>query len=232
MILLSMVSCKENKRLMYEGDSSICFDVSRTKIDTLAFPLLTNEDGHNYNIPVMLIGNKLVTKRKYKVEIVQEGTTATEGLNYEIINEYTFPTGILKSNFPIKLYKSDSELSTTIKYLTLRIVSTDELNVAFENRSLVVLSLTTMLRVPEGTDYYGDMTFFENMFGPYSKKKHEIIIEIVGHDFWDGGYGVDGGQTGLYKEEEYYIPYARALLKYITDDDIYDENNNLIESWM
>lgn len=230
-VLLAMMSCKENERLTYEGDSYICFDVSRTKMDTLAFPLLTNEDGHEYNVPVMVIGNILVTERKYKVEVVQEETTATEGVHYRIPVESTFPVGVFKSGYMIQLYKSDSELSETIKYLTLRLVPTSGFEVAFDNRSTVVLSLTTMLRVPSGTDYYGDMTFFENMFGRYSKKKHEIIIELTGHDFWDGNYGAAGGQDGLYYEEEYYKPYARALLKYITDQDVYDENGNLIKPW-
>lgn len=230
-ILLIMVSCNETERLTYEGDTAICFNVSKTKIDTIAFAILTKEDGSKYDIPVMLIGNLLSSERIYKVEVVANETTATEGVNYKLENECIFPADTARSNFPVILYKSDPELSEKIKYLTLRLVPTSELGVAFENRSKVVISLTTMLRVPAGTGYYGDMTFFENMFGPYSKKKHEIIIEIVGHDFWDGNYGVAGGLNGLLDEEQYYLPYSRSVLKYFMEHEVYDENGNLIKPW-
>lgn len=231
MIPLIMVSCNETERLTYEGDTSICFNVSKTKMDTLAFAILTKEEGSKYDIPVMLIGNILSSESTYKVEVVADETTATEGVNYLLENEFIFPANTAKSNFQVILYKSDPELSEKIKYLTLRLIPTSELGVAFENRSKVVISLTTMLRVPAGTGYYGDMTFFENMFGPYSKKKHEIIIEIIGHDFWDGNYGAAGGLDGLYYEEDYFLPYSRTVLKYFMEHEVHDENGNLIKPW-
>ena len=66
----------------------------------------------------------------------------------------------------------------------------------------------------------------------YDLNMHLMIIELTGHDFWDGNYGNYGGANGIYYEMDYYIPYARKLYKIITENEIEDENGNIIQGWM
>ena len=89
-----------------------------------------------------------------------------------------------------------------------------------------------MVKMPEGTGYYGDMTAFKKLFGDYSRKKALDDYRIDRTCFWDGNYGNYGGANGIYYEMDYYIPYARKLYKIITENEIEDENGNIIQGWM
>ena len=116
--------------------------------------------------------------------------------------------------------------------LTLRLLGTSDLGIAYQDRAEIRLVIADMVKMPEGTGYYGDMTAFKNLFGDYSRKKHTMIIELTGHDFWDGNYGDNGGVYGIYYEMDYYTPYARKLYKIITENEIKDENGNIMQGWM
>lgn len=227
-----MVSCKQNERLMFDGDSKIYFHRTSIQTDTLAFALLAKENGHEFDVPVRISGYMLSSERKYKVEVIADKTTAEEGIHYELEQEFSFPADTFASSFKVKLFKTDPELATSSKFLSLRLVPSD-LDVAYEDRSSIVILLTTALRAPVGTGYWGDLRAFTNWFGPYSRKKHELIIEMTGHDFWDGNYGVAGGlgDYGLSEEEDYYAPYALVLYSYIINNVVYDENGVQIKPW-
>lgn len=227
--LFALFSCKQNERLIFSSDNKIYFRI-KSSLDTLSFSLLTKENGHEYDIPVALLGNKLSAEKKYKVEVDMEKSTAKEGIHYSLEHEFMFPVDTFASSFKVKLFKTDLELASKIKFLVLRLVPSD-LNIAYEDRSSIVIALTATLRPPTGTGYYGDLGTFERLFGVYSRKKHELIIEIVGHDFWDGDYGDYGGAEGLSEEEDYYKPYARILYQYITDNVVYDENGVQVKPW-
>lgn len=233
-ILFLFVSCKQNERLIFEGESRVYFVRDSKKTDTLFLSIMTSPNGSSFEIPVALLGYALSEEKSYRVEVVPEETTAQENLTYRLEkNEFIFPANTYKTNFPVILYKEDPDLWNEYKYLTLRLVPTQELGVAYDDRSQLVVAVSAMLKVPQGTEYFGEMTAFVTLFGVYSRKKHELIIEITGHDFWDGNYGKYGGlgTYGLYHEKDYYKPYARVLLKYVTDNEVFDENGNRINPW-
>lgn len=234
-VLITFFSCKENERLTYDGETKIYFEKKASrKTDTLFLSIMTSVNGSSFNIPVAILGNALSEEKKYRVEVVPEETTAQENLTYKLEStEFNFPTNTFTSSFPVVMYKNDPELANKYKYLTLRLVPTSDLGVAYEDRSQLVVAVSAMLKVPQGTGSFGDMTTFINLFGPYSRKKHEMIIELTGHDFWDGNYGVNGGlgNMGLYSEKSYYKPFGRVLLKIITENEIIDENGDRIKPW-
>lgn len=232
-VSLSIFSCQENERLIFDGESNIYFKgISKGK-DTITFTLVGKENGTSFDIPVLISGYPLKIDKKYRVEVVPEETTAKEGINYRLENEFRFPVDTFASSFPVILYKEDPDLATKMKFLTLRLVSTTDLGVAYDDRAKIVISLSTALRIPKGNGYSGDMTTFKSLFGVYSRKKHELIISLAGHDFWDGNYGDAGGlgPRGLFDEKAYYAPISRRLLQYINENEVYDENNNLILPW-
>ena len=89
----------------------------------------------------------------------------------------------------LTLIKGDEGITKAPVILALRLVPVAGLGIAYENRSDVRLIISDMLRKPEGDAYYEDMGAFVGLFGEYSRKKHTMIIELTGHDFWDLGYG-------------------------------------------
>ncbi len=111
---------------------------------------------------------------------------------------YEFPANVFEYDMPITLLKGDEGITQNPVTLTLRLVETSELGIAYANRSVIRLLIANMLKKPEGDGFYGDMTTFRRLFGEYSRKKHLMIIELIGHDFWDGNYGYYGGANGLF----------------------------------
>lgn len=232
--VILLAACQENERLIYNDSMhDIYYSIVTETRDSLYVSLLMAEDVSNANVQIKLLGHVLPAAQKFKVEVVEERSDAKEGVHYLPLPEYyEFPAGVFEYDMPVTLLKGDKSITEKPVTLTLRLVATSELGVAYENRSELRLLIADMLKKPEGEGYYGDMTVFKNLFGEYSKKKHLMIIELVGHDFWDGGYGSYGGAYGLYYEKGYYTPYARKLYKIITEQEIRDENGKIIQGWM
>lgn len=232
--LVGFFACSENERLVYDDNMhDVYYTIVTETRDSIYVSLLTAEDVSTATVEVSLLGNVLPEPRKFKVEVVKERTTAVEGLHYKALPEYyEFPAGEFKYKMPVEMLKGDPEITVNPVILTLRLADSEGLGVAYADRSEVRLIIADMLKQPEGNGYYGDMTAFKNLFGDYSRKKHTMIIELTGHDFWDGDYGDYGGEYGLFYESAYYTPYARKLYKIITENEIRDENGKIIQGWM
>lgn len=232
--VILFAACQENDRLIYDDSMhDIYYSVVTEDRDSLYVSLLTAEDILETNVKIKLLGHVLPVAQKFKVEVVKERTDAVEGVHYLSLPEYfEFPSGVFEYDMPVTLLKGDKGITEKPVTLTLRLVATSELGIAYKNRSELRLLIADMLKKPEGEGYYGDMTVFKNLFGEYSKTKHKMIIDLVGHDFWDGDYGSYGGAYGLYYEMEYYTPYARKLYRIITENEIKDENGKIISGWM
>lgn len=226
LLITAISSCKENERLLYDLNSHDIYfrDVNENR-DSLYVSLLTKEAISITTVPIRILGNKPSSPLKFKVEVVKEKTTAIEGVHYKKLPEFfEFPADLFVYQMPIEIIKGDESIKTKAANLTLRLVGSEELGVAYSNRSTVRLVIADMLKVPEGTGYYGDMTAFRTLFGEYSKVKHLMIIDIVGHDFWDKG-------SDIFNASDYYRPYARRLYNIITTGEYKDENGKLITGW-
>ena len=233
-VLAVLCSCSKNERLVYDLDMhDIYYPIVTGTRDSLFVSLLTADKILTTTVDVKLLGNVLRSPAKFRVEVVKEKTSAVEGVHYEKLPDYyDFPVGEFIYKMPINLLKGDKGITEKPVSLTLRLVGTSDLGIAYKDRSEIRLVIADMLKMPEGTGYYGDMTAFKSLFGDYSRKKHTMIIELTGHDFWDGDYGNYGGLRGIYYEKDYYISYARKLYKIITEDEIEDENSNVMQGWM
>ena len=230
-------SCSENDRLVYsEGMHDIYYsDVTKDK-DSLYVSLLTADQELITTINIKLLGDTLRVPEKFKVEVVPEKTSAKEGVHYKKLPEsYEFPVGEFEYKMPVTLIKGDEGITKNPVILALRLVPISNLGIAYTDRSVVRLIISDMLRRPEGDGYYDDMKMFVKLFGEYSRKKHTMIIELTGHDFWDLDYGARpdyNGANKIYYEEAYYTPYARKLYKIITENKIEDENGKIMQGWM
>ncbi len=230
-------ACQENDRLLYDdGMHDIYYaDVTETK-DSIYVSLLMAEDVSVTKVQLKLLGNVLPAPLKFKVEVVEERTDAIEGVHYQKLPEYyEFPAGEFTYDMPVTLLKGGPTITERPVNLTLRLVGTEELGIAYTDRAEVRLQIADMLRKPEGEGSFDDMANFRQLFGEYSQTKHLMIIEMVGHDFWDNAeewayypqYPLwDGANMS-----GYYIPYARRLYKLIKENEIKDENGNVMQLW-
>lgn len=228
-IMLMLFACSENDRLIYSEDRhDIYYTLVTETRDSMFVSLLAAEDESIATVDISLMGHALTETKKFKVEVVPEMTTAKEGVHYKALPVYyEFPVGEFSYQMPITLLKGDESIKQAIVTLVLRLVPTDEVGIAYEERSVIRIQIGDMLKKPEGKD----MTGFEMLFGEYSQTKHKMIIEMTGHDFWDGNYGNYGGKYGIMNESAYYTPYARKLYKMVTETEIRDENGKIIGAW-
>ena len=234
LVIILLVACQENDRLIYNDSMhDIYYSVVTETRDSLYVSLLTAEEVSVATVQIKLLGHVLPVAQKFKVEVVKERSDAKEGVHYLPLPEYyEFPAGVFEYDMPVTLLKGDKSITEKPVTLTLRLVATPELGIAYGDRSELRLLIADMLKKPGGEGYYGDMTVFKDLFGEYSKTKHLMIIDLVGHDFWDGNYGSYGGAYGLFYEKGYYTPYARKLYKIITEKEIKDENGKIMQGWM
>lgn len=232
--MIAFCSCSKNDRLIYDPEMhDIYYSIVTDKQDSVYVSLLGAEEMFTTKLNVKMLGDVLSSPAKFKVQVVKDKTDAIEGVHYEKLPEYfEFPAGVFEYKLPVSLLKGDQGITEKPVCLTLQLVGTSDLGIAYPDRSVVRLIIADMLKKPQGDTYYGDMTAFKALFGEYSRKKHEMIIGLAGHDFWDGSYGTNGGAGGLYNERNYYVPYARKLYKIIMETETKDENGKIIQGWL
>lgn len=237
LVLIAFVSCKENERLTYDANRHDVYfrDIrndDNKKNDSLFVSLLKKETNSVTKVPVQVLGSVLTAPKKFRVEVIPERTTAVEGVHYKKLPDYyEFPADTIVYDMPVEIIKGDESLTDRSVVLALRLVASDEMGIAYEEKGFIRLVIAEMLKVPTEEDAYDDMPIFRKLFGPYSRTKHLMIIDLVGHDFWDGDYGAYGGLYGLYNEQGYYTPYARQLYKIITSGVYLDENGQQMVGW-
>ena len=232
-VLAVLCSCSKNERLVYDLNMhDIYYPIVTETRDSLFVSLLTADEILTATVEVKLLGDVLQSPERFKVEVVKEKTDAIEGIHYEKLPEYyDFPAGEFVYKMPVNLLKGDKGITEKPVSLTLRLVETSDLGIAYKDRAEIRLVIADMVKMPEGTGYYGDMTAFKKLFGDYSRKKHTMIIELTGHDFWEDTYGSGYGNYGIIYEEDYYTPYARKLYKIITGSEIRDETGKVMQGW-
>lgn len=227
-------ACQENDRLLYDdGMHDVYFAGVTAGQDTAYVSLLTADDVSVTEVKVSLLGNVLPVARKFRVEVVEEATDAEEGVHYRKLPEYyEFPAEEFTYAMPVTLLKGDEKIKEGSVTLTLRLVGTEELGVAYADKAEIHLKITDRLRRPAGERWYDDMPMFVSLFGEYSQTKHLMIIGLVGHDFWDNVEELARPDLPIYSRQDYYLPYARQLCKIITGSAIPDENGKVMEGWL
>lgn len=169
-----------NRMIYDEHMHDIYYSIVTDTRDSLYVSLLMADQILETTVDVKMLGNVLTKPQKFKVEVVGERTDAKEGIHYEKLPEfYEFPAGEFIYKMPVRLIKGDAAIKQKPVTLTLRLVATGELGVAYADKSEIRLLIADMLKKPEGEGYYGDMTAFKKLFGEYSQKKHMMIIEMT-----------------------------------------------------
>lgn len=225
--LCGMSACEENDPKGFVGEDAVYFQLNAanwadTK-DSLVYTFAgKTEDKATVNVLVNLMGLPVDHDRTIRLHVDAGNTTAQEGKHYErLAGEYTLKAGEMQTVVPVVLLKDES-LSERSYRLTLVLDPTDELQLGITQRTVVSIVMSNILTQP----YYWEDQWMDYMFGPYSRVKHEIFIQVLGHDFpatsEEYGDQWDYWQEVMYHMNNYFVEHYP----------IYDEYGNIIEPWV
>jgi hypothetical protein len=223
--MVAIYSCSQNEQMFYDEKPAVYFADMSTDADSVVFSFLTTpENTAVVNLSVKLLG-ALYEDKSFSVHVNPE-STAQEGVHYEALNEtYTFPAGETTVDLPVHLLYSP-DLDSSLVELSVRLMANDEMDTGYPNRLNARVQVTNLLAKPS---YWESLLYY--YFGEYSKVKHQICSDLMGHDF-----------PGTREEAEYYNDSytiygywqhaGREAAEYFAKNKVYDENGNLITTWV
>lgn len=178
-----LVGCQENEMNTFDNEGAVYFQLSsdwNDMVDSVVYSFagkIIEED--TLWLQVDLMGEAVNRDRALKLSVDAEHTDAIDGTHYApLLPEYILPSGAYQMQVPIILYNKDPQLDNATFQLVLQLEPTKDLQLGLTERTKVRILLTAMLMKPS---YYEDgLSYY---FGAYSKRKHEICIQVLGMDF-------------------------------------------------
>lgn len=221
--LFSLSACEQAERITYTEKPGLYFDIESGE-NELNYSLLGSlYEIDTVSIPIKIMGNSITYSGRYKVVVVEEESTAIEGVHYVKFNtEYQFGENQFEDLFEIELLKGDPILESESRVLTFAIVESDDFGLGYTEKTKFKLTFTNQMIKPS----YWDMPLLL-YFGVYSKVKHNLAINILGHDF---PLTLTEAINPPYSFS-YWMVAGRAVCQYVIENDVYDENNNKIMPW-
>lgn len=221
--ILALFACEKNEKLIFDSKPGLYFALE-DDVDSLQYSLLGSlSDSDTVRIPLKIMGDALSYDARYKVTVVAEGTTAEVGKHYSPLSDsYIIEAGEFVKDFEIEILKADPALETESRAIVLRLVETDDFTIGYTKGSNVKLIITNQIIKPS----YWDMPF-SLYFGEYSKVKHNVIINILGHDF---PLTLSQAFRAPYSSG-YWMVAGRAACQYFIENDVNDESGKKILPW-
>ena len=217
------IGCQENDRLVYTTKPSVFFPDYTAGKDSVTYSFrMTKEDRDTVYLTVKLVGQSLEHRAPIGLVVDKDETTAREGVYYEMDETYWLEPGSGEVKIPVYLIQGGTDIDDDILTLVLRLVPTDDFDVAYEDKSRVYVRVTNQLVKPS---YWEDLLVI--YFGEYSQVKHEKCIEVMGHDFpltQDEVASFPGSYS-------YFMIQGRTVCYYYATHDVKDENGKKIEVW-
>lgn len=212
---LFLISCKENEQIVYNEKPAVYFK-QKIDSDSINYSFTTTlENIDTVLLKVNLLG-ELKEDRYFKIK-VNESSTAVEGSHYLALEEkYLIKAGEYSFDVPVYLIKNDNLDSETVSVIT-DLIADDNFDIGYNKYSKSRLFITNQVVKPT---YWDDL--LQLYFSVYSKKKHEICISLMGHDFPLTDRNIDFS---------YYMKMGRRAALYFTINEVEDENGNIINTW-
>ncbi len=218
-------SCQENEGITFSSKASIYFQLTeeygKEDLDSLSYSFATGiKTIDTFNLNVKVIGEVVDYDRIFKVEVVPELTTATEGEHYAALEEnYIIPAGSFRGTVPVVLFNTDTLLRDSTFRIGLRILGSDDFNVGVTEKLEAKLLFSDRLTQPEVWNY------LKYYFGEYNRTKHKYFIKIFGRDF-------PKDRDEFISEAGLWQTYGALLSNYFRDNyPIYDEDGEIVEPW-
>ena len=130
------------------------------------------------------------------------------------------PGDSVYAHIPVIIYNKDEELENKQVEIVLALQPTESLGLGISDRRSCRLIVSNMLKKP--TYWEGVITY---AFGDYSRRKHELCIQILGIDFPE----TSGEYYDAYTMWQIYGAY---MSNYFEENyPVYDETGAIIEPW-
>lgn len=222
-LIMSFFYNCEKDNLIFDQKDGIYF-VKENANDSIYYSFIGKlEETQVLQIPIRVMGDASDTDRTYKMEVDLENTTAQEGLHYEKLkDEYIFKAGNFSDNFEIVLSNQDPLLETESRVITLNFLPSKDFDLGYTDKTSIKVYITNQLIKP---NYWDNLLF--RYFNVYSKVKHNIAINIMGHDFPPTRGQAISSPYGYV----YFANKGRVLADYFSKNEVYDENGNRIYTW-
>lgn len=213
-----VLGCSDDK-IVFDGEPNIYFPSDKTtyswfgKIDKTTI----------LEIPCNIVGQAPTEDKNYKMVVVADKTTAVEGVHYEKLpGTMTWEKGQFTINAPVKIFNNDPKLTDQDFILTIELQNSGDMNVNYEGNMQHTITMTSQVTKP----VYWDQYTLNAFFGPYSKVKHSIIVQIAGKDF--------PASSKEYKVQAPYwqnIGLTEVRSYFLINTNIKDENGIIIAPW-
>lgn len=223
------LACQENEMNDFASDGAVYFQLGSqwsNTVDSVVYSFAGKEmDRDTVKLQVNLMGAAADHDRAVRVVVDRERTTAKEGTHYDALQSaYTLPKGEYKMLIPIVLYGNDPALEERALSVALRLEASDDLQLGLSKRTSAKVVFSKLYTKPVwwDMDFYGSI-LGDDLFGPYSKVKHEYFMLELEKDF-----------PATYEEvlTEEWQAYSTHISNYFTEHyPIPDENGNAIEPW-
>lgn len=182
-IALGIVSCQEVDKLMYDDFAGIHIKIPKDnqtfilREDTLVYSFAFESPDMKQKtvyIPVEIEGFRSDKDRKFKVKLIEAGTTAKAGVNYEPLKDYyTVKANSGKDSIPINIIRT-LDIREKSKSIALELVATEDFKIGIKDKQQVYISVSDILEEPE---WWKGWKFF---LGEYHRIKYQEWMRIKG----------------------------------------------------
>ncbi|BAV05121.1 DUF4843 domain-containing protein [Filimonas lacunae] len=168
-------SCKKADELLYDSADNICFNFLEKQKDSIiyTFAYTPEKAFDTIFLPVRISGLQRPFDRKFVLTVMQDSSTAQEGLHYEALKDYyIMPADTGKTKVPLIIYNKDAALIENSVSIRLLLQSSGDFgaNILTAIKGKVVFSATL-----ERPDWWGSWPL-----GTYSRTKHQLFIIATG----------------------------------------------------
>ena len=222
-----LAACQENEMNTFDSEGAVYFQLASNwadAVDSVVYSFAGKTIAEDTVwLQVDLMGEAVDRDRTLKLSVDAENTTAVEGTHYEALQpSYVLPAGAYQMQVPVVLYNKDPMLESKSFQLAVQLEPTADLQLGLTARTKARIQMTAMLIRPA---YWDELLVY--YFGPYSKRKHEICIQVLGQDF---PVTYDDFINGNY---EYWVAAGTYMDNYFYENyPINDETDIPIEPWL
>ncbi|MEC5145510.1 DUF4843 domain-containing protein [Chitinophaga sp. 212800010-3] len=172
MVCLMLAACSKSELTVYNDNPRMYFSIasltysfatkpSKLEKDTIAFRL-------NYS------GMTLKSPLAARISVVKEKSTAVQGTDYELLNNYAMPAGKFFDSLRL-VVKRTPGIAVTPVTLVVRLEETESYKAGLNtNGKEITFTISNILVKPDSWESY-----LVPYFGAYSKTKYRFIIDTL-----------------------------------------------------
>jgi hypothetical protein len=181
LIVFGCFACEQDVVESYTAPDNIYFNFDDAETNdrdsiTYTFAYTPEMVSDTVFLPLAVSGKRVNYDRRFKLEILTEGTSAQPQLHFEPLQDiYILQADSGKMQVPVILYNTDPALQHTTVTLNLVTVATEDFGVALPKLNKAKIVFSNRLEKPVWWN------FWEDQLANYSRTKHEMYLVVVGN---------------------------------------------------